>query len=138
MDDKEYALEMIDGLYEEGDVDLIFFSQIIGIVSYDVNDHPFDKSDKKRMADALLLLRYLISNGDFFAGETVFLPEDKCEYRAYGGTLNDFCESLAMFFEKNGIDDIELKTKFWLRKIKIGKKMGCVPEEIQRLFGTLT
>jgi len=42
--ERQYAKTIVDYLYDEGDRDIIFFGFIIGVVSFDREDAPYEKS----------------------------------------------------------------------------------------------
>ncbi|MGO7402874.1 hypothetical protein [Rhizobium ruizarguesonis] len=52
----------MDYLYDEGDRDIIFFGFIIGVVSFDREDNPYEKSEADRFNHSLRLANFLISD----------------------------------------------------------------------------
>ncbi|MEC4720259.1 hypothetical protein RY831_13940 [Noviherbaspirillum sp. CPCC 100848] len=134
MKNPQYVIDMVDYLYEEGDRDLIFFGQILGVVSYDENDNPFDKTPEKRMSDAIKLANYLISSDDFCLGKTVKQQDETYQYRVYEEGFQKFCEDVTRAFSSNGIDDVDLNAGIWLKKLKIGQRRTAIPREIMEMF----
>ncbi len=57
--------------YEEGDIDIVYFSFILGFVSFGENDCSYNKTEKQIINDALSLTHFLITTGDFIPGKTV-------------------------------------------------------------------
>ncbi|ASV87909.1 hypothetical protein CES85_3393 (plasmid) [Ochrobactrum quorumnocens] len=50
---KNRERDVIDSFYEEGEIDYIFFAQIIAAVSYDENDIDLSKSVGRKLSDAV-------------------------------------------------------------------------------------
>jgi hypothetical protein len=134
MTNSQYAFDMLDYLYEEGDRDLIFFGQILGMVSYDRNDNLVDKSPEKRIADAIKLVEYLISDGGFEAGQTVKRQDGTFVYDLYQGGLREFCMHVNEMYAQYGIDGVDLNSAIWLKKSQPGRPESTVPPEIIELF----
>lgn len=135
MTDPQYAIDMLDYLYEEGDRDLIFFGQILGVVSYDRNDRLFDKTPERRIADAIKLVDYLISSGDFKAGQTQKQQDGSYTHIFFQNELHEFGMNANVMFSQNGIDDVDLNSGIWLKKVRIGQSVSAIPNEILALFG---
>ncbi|RXZ36329.1 hypothetical protein D9O50_07255 [Oxalobacteraceae bacterium CAVE-383] len=134
MTNSEYAVDMLNYFYEEGDRDLIFFGQILGAVSYDDEDRLFDKTPEQRMTDAIKLVNYLISLGDFDVGRTIE-QDGTCTYSFYKNGFQEFCVAANEMFSKNGIDNINLHAEIWLKKIHVGLPAPTIPNDIVKLFG---
>jgi hypothetical protein len=134
MRNSEYCQKMLQYIYGEGDVDIIFFGQIIGVVSYDENDFPFGKTPSKRFDDGIALVNYLVSIGDFFLGENRKIDGDGVIGEICSGGFQRFFEVANSFFLRGGIDDVDLNSGIWLKKAQVGKLPPQVPLEIDALF----
>lgn len=132
--ENQYASDMLKYLYEEGDRDLIFFGQILGVVSYDENDNLFRKTPERRLSDAIKLVNYLISLGDFDIGRTLKQKDGEYINVLYKNGLSEFLINANELFSKNGIDDIDLNSGIWLKKLHIGQSISRIPNEITELF----
>ncbi|MDR2153545.1 MAG: hypothetical protein LBE78_00755 [Burkholderiaceae bacterium] len=130
----QYTIDLFDDLYSEGDIDIIFFAQILGMVSYGKDDFKFNKSSEKRMADALKLVDYLVSLGDFNVGKTLKMPDGTFAYNTYKEGFSEFYADANKIYSKNGIDDIDLMCSLWLKKLHIGQSAPIIPNEIMKLF----
>lgn len=130
----EYAKIMIDHLYEEGERDLIFFSQLLDMVSYDFNDVSFGKKDGERVEHAIALASYLLSSACFEAGQTIRDAEGIIRYEVYSAGSNDFCEAVRSYFDHGGIADINLDYAIFLRKIVMGSMAPVLSSDITGLF----
>ncbi len=131
----QYASDMLNYLYEEGDRDLIFFGQILGVVSYDENDNLFSKTSERRFNDAIKLVNYLISLGDFDIGRTLKQKDGTYINVIYNNGLSEFLLNANELFSKNGIDDMDLNSGIWLKKLHIGQSKSRIPNKITELFG---
>ncbi|MDI5929995.1 hypothetical protein QBK93_35940 [Rhizobium leguminosarum] len=112
--DREYAKIMIDYLYDEGDRYIIFFGDILGIVSYGREDTPFDKSPSARFFHAVKLAEFLVHKRDFSPGISVRQEDGGFRNTFYEGGFEKFCEDLNCRFNEGGIDNIDLIAGPWL------------------------
>jgi len=127
---QQYAQNMIDYLYEDGDTDRVLFGQIIGIVSYDQDDRPRDKAPNGRIEDAINIAQYLVASGDFSIGRTAKDEYGNVSQDDYQKGFDDFVKCARNLFSREGIDSIDLHSGIWLRKLKIGKKAPVINERI--------
>ena len=133
--DREYARTMVDYLYDEGDRDIIFFGFIIGVVSFDREDAPYEKSEADRFDHALRLASFLISEGDFSPGKSIRQENGKFRETLYEGGFEEFRHDVENLFGGGGIDNIDLVAGPWMVKNNIGKSAPSVPDCISQLFG---
>lgn len=136
MRNSKYCQKMLQYIYNEGDIDIIFFGQIIGVVSFDENDLSFGKAPLKRLADGLALVNYLVSIGDFFLGENRRLAGGGIVCEICSDGFQRFSELANSFFLRGGIDDVDLNSGIWLKKNQVGKLPPRVPLEIDALFSS--
>jgi hypothetical protein len=133
--DREYAKTMVDHLYDEGDRDIIFFGFIIGVVSFDREDAPYDKSEADRFNHALRLASFLLSDGDFSPGKSIRQENGNFRKTLYEGGFEEFRQDLENLFGGGGIDNIDLLAGPWLVKNNIGKSAPSLSDSICELFG---
>lgn len=135
----EYAKNMIDYIYEEGERDYIFFGQLLGMVSYDFDDISLRKNDSERIGDAISLASYLIFSGGFNSGRTINCREGFFEYKFFLDGIDGLKREVILKFKQNGIDDIDLNYGIWLRKTNLGQEReGNLPDEVINLFRSST
>ena len=127
------AHEVMDYLYSEGDVDIILFGYVLGLVSSDGNDNLYKKSPRKRLTDAIALVRFLLSSGDFKVGKTFRDDGDNIKYEIFSD-FEKFIEIVNSSFLKGGIDDVDLITQTWLKKIIRNDRLPKIPEYIEDIF----
>jgi len=129
--DIQYSTDMIDYLYEDGDRDYVLFGQIISIVSYDREDHPFNKTDKQILIDSINLTKYLVSTGDFNIGKTIKTSDNNFSYIILN--MDDFIKQVEQEFKKSGVKG-EIHYVFWLKKLNKNKRTLDIPDSIRNLF----
>ncbi|MBD9597789.1 hypothetical protein IB270_33740 [Ensifer sp. ENS05] len=127
------AQKAFEYLYDEGDIDIILLGYILGLVSSDESDVSYEKSDDRRLEDAIKVIKYLVSTNDFEVGRTVVDGRGNFQYEAFND-IEEFVEIAQKNFEKGGIDDIELITETWLRKSCKGSRPKNIPKYIQSIF----
>ncbi len=130
----QYATDTLDYLYEDGTRDLIFFGQILGVVSYDNDDILFDKTNEERISDALKFARYLISLNDFDVGQMKKQLDDTLVYTPFSKGFEELYLTANNLFKKNGIDDSDLNLGIRLRKLNNHNPPSKIPHEIIKLF----
>ncbi|RWX14332.1 hypothetical protein EHI42_17850 [Rhizobium hidalgonense] len=108
---------MVGHLYDEGDRDIIFFGFIIGAVSFDREDAPYEKSEADRFNHALRLANFLISEGDFSPGKSIRRENSKFRKTLYEGGFEEFRQDVENLFDGGGIDNMDLVAGPWLSKI---------------------
>jgi hypothetical protein len=133
---QQYAQETLSYFYEVGENDQVYFGQLLGAVSYDRHDRLLQKSSWHRLSDALHLLRFLIDSGDFLLWQSSTQTSGKLLQQPFAGRVNDFRRIAEALLVRGGIDDIDLNTGYWLRKIPVGQSQSSrtVPEDIVDLF----
>lgn len=134
MNNFEYATTMLSHLYEEGDRDMIFFGQILGMVSYDNDDRLFSKTPEKRLDDAFKLVKYLIQSRDFHVGKTIKKCNETCSLISYGSGFEEFYVDAMKMFLHNGINDVDLNSALWLRKNHIGQPLPVISPVVFDFF----
>lgn len=138
MNDREYALEAMDYFYADGDVDYIFYWQLLGEVTYHTtssgDDVLLEKTDEQRKIDSLLLASYLISTDDFSAGSTTQSLDNTFNYELMQGGFNEFRKYVSEKVVSDGLDG-DWHYEIWLKKTSIGKPPPTeVVEDIVNLF----
>ena len=136
MINKIYVNDLIDYLYEEGNKDLISFGQLLGIVTYDQNDDSFGKKPIQRLEDALLLASFLVNSGDFDCVVYTKNPDSTFCLSSIADGVQGLAFLTRKRFELGGIDDLELVSGFWLRKLSFGNKRPTIGEDIYFIFST--
>ncbi|MBB3457258.1 hypothetical protein FHT86_005576 [Rhizobium sp. BK313] len=131
---EQRANDIVNYLYDEGDIDLTFFGHILGMVSADENDVSFEKSAEQRLSDAITLVDFLVSSGDFYVGQTMGKQDGKYIDVPLSGGLEEFRNEAMDIFAKEGIDGDNLIVFSWIKKKKIGKKAPPLPGHIIDLF----
>ncbi|MFS8057227.1 hypothetical protein QD357_31180 [Rhizobium sp. BR 317] len=129
----QHAYETIRYIYREGDIDLIFFGQILGMVSNDPDDAPLNKAPEQRIADAISLVEFLVSTGDFYVGRTSKGSNGKYADIPFAG-ISEFKEMVGNIFLNEGLDGDNLITCSWIRKLTIGSKPPAIPNRVVELF----
>jgi hypothetical protein len=136
MSSGQYAGEMLDYLYNDGDIDIIFFGQILGVVSYDDEDKPFAKSKKQRLDDAIKLAVYLLESNDFSMGEMI-KPKTGLSY--FSPYTFEKRSPQTIFQEKfsncEDIDDLNKTIEIVFKKnIKNKPAPKIIPENLLEIF----
>ena len=136
---RDFAWAWLDAFYDEGDIDIIFFWQLITAVSEEMdededgNSKSFNKSALQRKSDALRLAKYLIVEmGDF----------EGYDYRSeayFERGFDEFCEKIELLFDQSLLEDFTSSENMYitLRKIHKGKpapEKYEIPLEIVDLF----
>ncbi|QWK80659.1 hypothetical protein [Ochrobactrum sp. BTU1] len=131
---KKRERDVIDSFYEEGEIDYIFFAQIIAAVSYDENDIDLSKSVGRKLSDVRILLDYIVGNGDFKLGKSITNCDGSVEYIELDSNIDDFLKELRVSINEHGIDSIDVNYGFWIRKVK-GRVADCpIPKIIKTIF----
>lgn len=127
------AKTVFDFIYNEGSRDVILFGYIIGLVSSGGDEKLNKKTPEQRFGDAIKLTRFLVSSGDFVVGKTTARFN-----RNFGENIFEDFEDFVLLnksnFEKGGIDDIDLITETWLKKITKNDVPEIIPEHIEKLL----
>lgn len=133
-----YADDIIGEIYHEGDIDIVFFGQLLAYVSFrcDIDDDlvASPKLPDRRVYDALSLAAYLISNGDFRAQRGHRNTDDTFCYLPFDYGFDEFSDFIRKQYLDGGIDGIDLQYTTSLVKILPGRKVSAVPDEIAALF----
>jgi hypothetical protein len=129
----ERAIDTIEYIYEEGDIDLIFFGHIVSMISFDEDSNLLPKTPLRRLADGFKLVSFLVSSNDFYVAQTVGYPDGSYEDFRFA-SLDEFQEMASQLFREGGLDDIDFKVGSWVRKTKIGTPAPPIPPEIVDLF----
>ena len=135
---KKLAWAWLDAFYDEGDIDWIFFWQLIGAVSEEMEEDEhgcsvsFNKTLLQRKNDALRLAKYLVVDmGDF----KVY---DAFNKKNYSNGFIDFCDVIENLYTQNDFEhDITFNMTIALEKLEKGKPAPLeseVPPEIVDLF----
>ncbi|EJJ31135.1 hypothetical protein [Rhizobium sp. CF142] len=131
---QQYAKDVVDDIYDEGDRDIIFFGHILSFVTYDKDDKPYDKSPDEVYNDAKELSKFLISNGDFSPGLSVRQPDGSFKNVLFEGGFDEFNTYLNNVLSEGGIDCIDLIAGPWLMKNNIGESAPIVPGYVADIF----
>jgi hypothetical protein len=129
------AERSLEYLYEDGDRDLIAFGQVLGEVTYDVNEVRYDKSEMDCFRDACDVVDFLAGSGDFEVLHVV----DVAGARDYAPFANsaEFRSHMAQLFENSGgTPSGDLSFAVWLKKRHVGWAPPRIPERIANLFGS--
>ncbi|NTJ02366.1 hypothetical protein G6K93_18490 [Agrobacterium rhizogenes] len=130
----QHALDTIGFIYREGDIDLIFFGHILGMVSNDAEDLPLNKTPARRVADAISLVEFLVSTGDFYVGHTIRGAEGKYTDVPFPRGISEFKEIINDIFLEEGLDGDNLIVSSWIRKLNIGSEPPVIPNRILEIF----
>ena len=136
MIDRAYVNDLIDYFYEEGNRDLISFGQLIGIVTYDQDDISFGKTSIQRLEDALLLARFLVGTGDFECVVYRQNPDSTFYISPVIGGIEGLDFLTHKKLELGGIDDLELVSGFWLKKLSDNKINTAINSCVYDVFQT--
>jgi hypothetical protein len=134
MNSANYPLEMFDYLYSEAEYDIIFFGQLIGVVSYDCNDIPCKKNNIECFCDALKLAEYLVTLTDYAIGRTMVNEDESVSAILFKNGFQEFNAVATEIYTEYGIDSTALKVELWLQKIKGRQPPKVLPGEILSLF----
>lgn len=129
------AQRVINFIYQDGEVDIMLFGYMIGFVSADIDDNSYQKTDAKRLEDAIALTKYLAHTGDFEVGLTEMGENGNFTECAFAD-FSSFVDLVSSVFAVGGIDDIDLLTQTWLRKVRKGSLPPDCPAEIAQLFSS--
>lgn len=145
---KNYPQIYINEFYELADQDWSSFISLVGAVESiylgEESDNHLNlgKSNEQLLQDTFILIKYLISTGDFEIGKLA--PSKKGEISDvfyYGdnalipySNFSSFQTEVLSLYQIYGFDAEPLHSKIWLNKKSIGKKAPKIPEEIKKLF----
>ena len=121
---RQYAVDVIDDLYLEGDRDHIFLEQIVGLIQYDREDRLRGKSDAEIRDGSIELIKFLTEAGDFdlALGNKI---GDGVEFELYDGSLEKLiCVALS------SESSVDYQYRVVLRKVRMGAAAPPVPERI--------
>lgn len=134
------AAAAISDFFAEGDIDRIFFGQLLLAVSgrsgdEDVTLKSVCKPPKVVLNDALALAAFLCRDEVFAYGHSERRDDDSFHY-IEGISQQAFASLGLQQFERNAdLDDVNLFYKTWLIKQEIGSPPPIhIPEEIALLF----
>ena len=134
----DYAAETIEEIYQEGEIDIVFFGQLLCYVGArqlgDGESVLYDKTPDQCMKDAVELAEFLISTGDFYAHRGKRHEDGSFSYLPFLNGFSEFTEFVWQQFRGQWIDDFDLFITTSLVKILPGKKPPVVPEEIAALI----
>jgi hypothetical protein len=135
------AEEALDNIYEEGNIDLTFFGQLLLHVSWDSDWNgpvrPLGKSDQQIFEDALALAEYLVSTGEFWAGQGIRHDDGEFENVIFDD-LDCFRQLVRQQFadRPQWMDNLDLAYATWmLKKLPPREKRPPIPDNIKALFG---
>lgn len=130
---KEYAFNVIQDIYDEGERDYVFLENIMGLIAHDEFDNPREMDADEIFLDATRLVRFLLDSGDF----KLFRASNE----GGQGISYEICKGEFVEIE-NMMRDVERKTgqanffeyQFVLRKVKKGAIVSAIPNEILELW----
>lgn len=129
-----YATELIEDIYREADVDIIFFQQLLGYVSARqiemFEEVSYGKLPKQRMIDAIKLADFLVSGGDFYVQRGHRHPDGSFSYIRFENGMPEFEAFVWQQFADEGIDDVNLELTTSFVKILPGERPPIVPTDI--------
>lgn len=127
--------DIINFIYEEGEIDFVFMAQIMGYMTYDANDRRIERSTERRLSSALQLVEYLVDLGDFYAGRSITTSNGRVIYDSLEGRFPEFLSELNEVIYSVGLESIEFNYGFWIKKKNIHSKFdGIIEKQISNLL----
>lgn len=111
--------EIVDEIYSEGEIDIIFFAYLVGYVNFDEEDNSFEKSDVEIVEGVLHLVKYLVSEGDFEVGRMTNF-EERVVFAPYAGGYKEFSSEVERLLVEEGLRCDALTWELAVKKVKIG------------------
>lgn len=125
----QYAKNLIDDIYLDGDRDIIFLEYIVGWIAFDEGDAPVKKTTQQLVCDVICILDFLISEGDFELAQAFSDSDDDICHKRINWNPSEFEHVARKIILKKG-DEFQ----FVLRKIKQESLAPPLPEKIIRIF----
>lgn len=125
----QYAKNLIDDIYLDGDRDVIFLEYIVGWIAFDEKDAPVKKTTRQLVSDVIGLIDFLISQGDFELVQVFPDSDDVVRHKRV-----DWSPSEIESFVYRIILKKEDEFNFMLRKIRQGSFSPPLPENIVEIF----
>ena len=110
---------ILNEIYSEGEIDVIFFAYLAGYVEFDEKDNSFEKGDAEIVEDVLHLVKYLVSQGDFEVGRMTNF-EERVVLVAYADGYKEFSSEVERLLLEEGLRCDALTWELAVKKVKIG------------------
>jgi len=130
---KEYAFNVIQDIYNEGERDYVFLENIIGLIAHDEFDEPRVMGAEEIFLSAMKLVQFLRDSGDFEIFRASAENGQKISYEACRGDFSAIESTLRDAAKKIGQPNF-FEYQFVLRKIRKGAVMSMIPNEILELW----
>ena len=111
--------EIVDEIYSEGEIDVIFFAYLVGYVNFDEEDNSFEKSDVEIVEGVLHLVKYLVSEGDFEVGRMTNF-EERVVFAPYADGYKEFSSEVERLLVEEGLRCDALTWELAVKKAKLG------------------
>lgn len=129
---KEYAFNVVQDIYDEGERDYIFLESIMGLVAYDEFDNSRSMSDVEIFSDAMKLIRFLLGSGDFRLFRAK-VENDSISYEICELDVHELEKLMRDTANEIGSPNF-FNYKFILRKTKKGAVAPEIPDDISKLW----
>ena len=110
---------ILNEIYSEGEIDVIFFAYLAGYVEFDEKDNSFEKGDAEIVEDVLHLVKYLVSEGDFEVGRMASF-EERVVFVAYAEGYKEFSSEVERLLVEEGLRCDALTWELAVKKAKLG------------------
>jgi len=131
------ATELIEDIYREGDIDIIFFGQLLCDVSgkqVDIGEAiSYCKLPEQRVADAIRLVDFLVARGDFYIQRSHRHEDGMFSYLPFRSGMPEFEAFVWQQFANEGVDGIGLIWTTSIVKILPGRRPPDIPDHIAAL-----
>jgi hypothetical protein len=129
------AMELLRGIFSEGNRDYIFFGQLLDLVAYDVDEEFLGKSPYRIVQDALHLAYYLLRPGWFEVGIMQGSSSAELKFALLDAGFNQMKKIAEERFLANGVKDDFLNLGIRLRKLSDVPAPDQLPPTILNLIG---
>ena len=122
---RQYAIDVIEDLYLEGEHDYIFLEQIVGLIRYDCRDDLRGRSEAEVRQGSIDLIDFLIGSGDFCLALGNERRKGGVDFRIYKGDRLKLIDTAL-----NSTFGADFQYRIVLQKTRQGVSAPSVPEQI--------
>ncbi len=130
---ENYVHDVISDLYNDPE-GMLFYSQLMGLVTYDCCDKPFGKSLDERVNDTFGLIDFLTETGDFVPYQYWSDAPDKWGYKPLENGTQELRMLVNDALKRGGERDQSLLSNYLLKKFREGTEPRKPDLRVIKLF----
>jgi hypothetical protein len=131
---KEYAFNIIQDIYNEGELDYIFVENIMGLIAHDESDNSRNMSEDEIFLSAMKLITFLLNSGDFQIFQALKREgSNEISHEPCKGAVFEIEKLIRDEAKKIGEGNF-FNYQFVLRKTNKGANVPAIPDEILKLW----